>query len=85
MDKKVRSTSDKEMQFWCLSICRDMHLDTQVGPLANQLNVPVNEYQYHITITFEQLSFGILSVVLFSLEGGVMLVCQEAPTQIIVE
>ena len=31
MDKKVRSTSDKEM-----------HLETQVGPLANQLNVSVN-------------------------------------------
>ena len=39
MDKKVQSTSDKEMQFCCLSICRDMHLETQVGPLANQLNV----------------------------------------------
>ena len=39
MDKKVRSTSDKEMQLCCLSICRDMHLETQVGPLANQLNV----------------------------------------------
>ena len=42
MDKKVQSTSDKEMQFYCLSICRDMHLETQVGPLANQLNVSVN-------------------------------------------
>ena len=42
MDKKVRSTSDKEMQLCCLSICRDMHLETQVGPLANQLNVSVN-------------------------------------------
>ena len=42
MDKKVRSTSDKEMQLCCLSICCDMHLETQVGPLANQLNVSVN-------------------------------------------
>ena len=42
MDKKVQWTSDKEMQFYYLSICRDMHLETQVGPLANQLNVPVN-------------------------------------------
>ena len=42
MDKKVQSTSDKEMQFGRLSICRDMHLETQVGPLANQLNVLVN-------------------------------------------
>ena len=42
MDKKVQSTSDKEMQFCYLSICRDMHLETQVGPLANQLNVSVN-------------------------------------------
>ena len=42
MDKKVRSTSDKEMQLYCLSICRDMHLETQVGPLANQLNVSIN-------------------------------------------
>ena len=42
MDKKVRSTSDKEMQLCCLSICRDMHLETQVGPLGNQLNVSVN-------------------------------------------
>ena len=39
MSKKVQSTSDKEMQFCCLSICRDMHLETQVGPFANQLNV----------------------------------------------
>ena len=81
MDKKVQSTSDKEMQFFYLSICRNLHLETQVGPLANQLNVS----QYHITIIFEQLSFGILSVVLFSLKGGVMLVRQKAPTQIIVE
>ena len=85
MDKKVRSTSDKEMQLCYISICRDMHLETQVGPLANQLNVSVNLYQYHITIIFEQLSFRILSVVLFSLKGGVMLVRQKAPTQIIVE
>ena len=42
MDKKVQSTSDKEMQFFRLSICRDMHLETQVGLLANQLNVLVN-------------------------------------------
>ena len=41
-DKKVQSTSDKEMQFYCLYICRDMHLETQVGPLANELNVCVN-------------------------------------------
>ena len=56
-----------------------------MGPLANELNVFVNKYQYHITIIFEQLSFQILSVVLFSLKGGVMLVRQKAPTQIIVE
>ena len=42
MDKKVQSTSDKEMQFYCLSIYRDMDLETQVGPFANQLNVSVN-------------------------------------------
>ena len=42
MDKKVQLASDKEMQFCCLSICRDMLLETQVGPLANQLNVSVN-------------------------------------------
>ena len=42
MDKKVQSTSDKEMQLCYLSICRDMHSETQVGPLANQLNVSVN-------------------------------------------
>ena len=42
MNKKVQSTSEKEMQFCYLSICRDMHLETQVGPLANQLNVSVN-------------------------------------------
>ena len=42
MDKKVQSTSDKEMQFCGLSICRDVHLETQVGPLANQLNVSIN-------------------------------------------
>ena len=48
-----------------------MHLETQVGPLANQLNVS----QYHITIVFEQLS-----PVLFSLMGGIMLVQQKAPT-----
>ena len=41
MDKKVWSTSDKEMHY-AVSICRDMHLETQVGPLANQLNVSVN-------------------------------------------
>ena len=42
MDAKVQSTSDKEMQFCCLSICRDMHLETQVGLLANQLNLLTN-------------------------------------------
>ena len=42
MDKKVESASDKEMQFYCLSICRDMHLETKVRPLANELNVSVN-------------------------------------------
>ena len=42
MDKKVQPISDKEMQFCYLSIWRDMHLETQVGPLANQLNVSVN-------------------------------------------
>ena len=42
MDKKVQSTSDKEMKFYCFSICRDMHLETQVGPLANQLNMSIN-------------------------------------------
>ena len=42
MEKKVQSTSDKEMQFGCLYVCRDMHLETQVGPLANRLNVSIN-------------------------------------------
>ena len=41
MDKKVQLASDKEMQLRCLSLCSDMHLETQVGPLANQLNVSV--------------------------------------------
>ena len=42
MNKKVQSTSDKEMQFCCLSICRNMHLETQVGGLANQLDVSIS-------------------------------------------
>lgn len=41
MDKKVQSTSDKEMQLCCLSICRDMQMEPQVGPLGKQLNVAV--------------------------------------------
>ena len=48
-------------------------------------NVSINEYEYHIRIIFEQLSFGIMSVVLFSLKGGALLVRQKGPTQIIVE
>jgi hypothetical protein len=39
---------------------------------------------YDITFVFEQLSFGIMSGVVFSLKGGVVLVRHKAPTQIMV-
>ena len=70
----------------CLSICGHTHLENQVGALPDQLNVCLlTNISIISQFVFEEVSFGTLSVVLFSLKGGVMLVRQKAPTQIIVE
>ena len=69
-----------------LSIYGHMHLGNQVGALPGQLNVCLLTNISNISqFIFEEVSFGFMIGVLFSLKGGIMLVRQKAPTQIIVE
>ena len=69
----------------CLSICGHMHLENQVGALPDQLNVCLLANVSIISqFVFEEVSFGLMIGVLFSIKSGLLLVRYKATTQIIV-
>ena len=62
-----------------------MHLETQLGALANQLIVCLLANVSIISqFIFEEVSFGLMIGVLFSFKSGLLLVRHKAATQIIV-
>ena len=62
-----------------------MHLETQLGALANQLNACLLANVGIISqFVFEEVSFGLMIGVLFSCKSGLLLVRHKAATQIIV-
>ena len=70
---------------FCLSICGHMHLENQVGALADQLNVCLLTNICIISqFVFEEVSFRLMIGVLFSFKSGLLLVRHKAATQIIV-
>ena len=62
-----------------------MHLENQVGALADQLNVCLLTNTSIISqFVFEEVSHGLMIGVLFSFNSGLLLVRHKAATQIIV-
>ena len=61
-----------------------MHLGTQVGALANQLNGCLLANVSIISQFVFEVSFGLMISVLFSFKSGLLLVRHKAATQIIV-
>ena len=61
-----------------------MHLENQVGALADQLNVCLLTYISIISqFVFEEVSFGLM-IGVFSFKSGLLLVRHKAAAQIIV-
>ena len=59
----------------CLSICGHMHLEYQVGALADKLNVCLlTNISIISQFVFEEVSFGLMIGVLFRFKSGLLLV-----------